>query len=156
MTIDISQLPREKQAFLKANPELLKSLEDAIPREITRTKLRMEKIKRSHSKLQREIDEAVREAELYRQHYNPILLQVEAAYLKRISVSFEGGELICPICGESPNSNMYSNKGPRGEPWCVKCNSPLIDRKKLAKWVKEPKVKVLGKNFKVTFKEDEK
>ena len=34
MSIDISQLSPEKQAFLKANPELLESLEKTIPKQV--------------------------------------------------------------------------------------------------------------------------
>ncbi|GAI35800.1 unnamed protein product, partial [marine sediment metagenome] len=44
MTIDISELSQEKRAFLKANPGLLESLEEAIPGHIRTAQATQEKL----------------------------------------------------------------------------------------------------------------
>lgn len=57
MTIDISQLSPEKRAFLMVNPELLKSLEQVIPRQVSRVKKRQEKLRKGKSKLQCDLED---------------------------------------------------------------------------------------------------
>ena len=55
MTVDISHLSNEKQNFLDANPELLSSLEKAIPKQIQKVQTRKEKLYKGKSKLQRDL-----------------------------------------------------------------------------------------------------
>ena len=142
MTIDISQLSPEKRAFLKANPELLKSLEQTIPMKISAMQKRKEKLKKSKAKRQRDIDEVVDRAEKLRREYDPLLREILDKLLRKLDV-VKGDSLICPKCGEADKSNKMNGKS-----WCFKCNVPLMPKSQVARWLKLPKTKVLRRSLK--------
>ena len=146
--IELSQLSPEKRAFLKVNPELLKSLEQQIPIQIAGVQKREEKLLKGKAKWQRDlegVDRRVQEAkakadELRR---DPLLLDIQDKLLSKLDVVKGEDSLICPKCGEGNNGNKMN-----GNPWCLKCNLPLIPKCKVAKWLKLPKTKVLRRSFK--------
>jgi len=161
MTIDSSQLSPEQQAFLKANPELLKSLGQEIPKQAARVQTRQKKLSKGKSKLQRDLEEidhkvakAKRRADELRREYmvNPHLREINE---KCSSTADRGSKgLVCPVCGE-PNGAYAKGGKPnkKGEkPWCLKCDSPLVPADKLAKWRKMPNVKAVRKSLNDEFK----
>lgn len=152
MTIDLSNLSPEKRAFLKAHPDLLKSLEQEIPKQARSFQARREKLERGKAKWQRDhvrrrvedakhkADEARQRAEELRRKYNPKLMEINRRLMKKAVRG--SGSLVCPECGEGDHRNKMN-----GKPWCLKCNSPLVAESKVATWKKLPKVKVLPKGL---------
>lgn len=156
MTIDISQLNQEKRAFLKVNPGLLESLEQAIPQQIQKVKTRRKKQHQGKSKIQREladIDAKMRRvkqmgAELRSKYMlDPNLRKIQEDYNEKHIVDTGAKGLVCPVCGASDRGNKMN-----GKPWCLKCNSPLVPKNKLAKWKKMAKVKTARYSVKDEFK----
>ena len=143
MTIDISQLSPEKRAFLKVNPELLKSLEQQIPRQVAGVQKREEKRKKTRAKWQCDLDEAVGRAEKLRREYDPLLREIQGKLLRKLDVVKGEDSLVCPKCGEGDKGNKMN-----GKPWCFKCNVTLMPKNQVAKWLELPKMKVLRRNFK--------
>jgi len=144
VTIDLSELPQEKRCFLKAHPELLASLEKAIPNRVSSVNTRKEKESRRKSKLQRNLEEIDRRAEEARQRadrlrrqYDPKLMEINEKYQRRLNKIEAGSGLICPECKDSDHGNRMNGKS-----WCMKCNKPLISRKDLEKWKKMPEIKI--------------
>ena len=76
MTVDISNLSPEKRAFLKANPDLLKSLEQEIPKHVKRLQIRKMKENKSKAEWQREIENVEAEAEEVRLMVEQLQLEV--------------------------------------------------------------------------------
>lgn len=152
MTIDLSHLSQEKRAFLKANPDLLKSLEKEIPLQAGRVQARKEKLRKGKAKWQRDledvdrkVDDAKKRAEELRRKYDPKLMEINRKLLMK-AVSGKGA-LVCPVCGDSDHGNKMN-----GKPWCFKCKTTLVPKDKLEDWLKLPKVKVLSKSLKDEFK----
>jgi len=143
VTIDISQLSPEKRAFLKVNPELLKSLEQQIPRQVAGVQKREEKRKKTRAKWQCDLDEAVGRAEKLRREYDPLLREIQGKLLRKLDVVKGEDSLVCPKCGEGDKGNKMN-----GKPWCFKCNVTLMPKNQVAKWLELPKMKVLRRNFK--------
>jgi len=150
MTIDISQLSPEKRAFLKANPELLKSLEEQIPKQIAGVQKREEKLRKGKAKWQRDledVDRRVREARAkadeLRREYDPLLREIQEKLLRKLDVVKGEDSLVCPKCGEGDHGNKMN-----GKPWCFKCNVLLVPKSQMAKWLRLPKMKVLRRSFK--------
>lgn len=152
MTIDLSNLSQEKRAFLKVNPDLLKSLEQTIPKQAARVQTRQKKLSKGKSKLQRELEEidgkvaeAKRKAGEFKRDYmlNRHLREINEKYNNRHGVSRGSKGLVCPLCGE-PNGAYTKGKPNKinGKPACLKCNVPLIRKDKVVKWLKLPRVKV--------------
>jgi hypothetical protein len=139
MTIDLSQLSPEKRAFLKANPELLKSLEAQIPKQIAGVQKREEKLEKTKAKWQRDVDKA----EKLRREYDPLLREIQDKLLRKLDVVKGEDSLVCPKCGEGDTGNKMN-----GKPWCFKCNVTLVPKSQVAKWLKLPKTKVLRRSFK--------
>ena len=136
MTIDISNLSEQKGAFLKANLDFLKGLESETTRQTHRVQKRKLKLRKSKSHWQKEIDDIREKARKIRTQYDPLLMSIEAKFnsiMNTIIVS----PLICPSCGDGDKGNRMN-----GKPWCLKCNSPLLAREKVAKYLKLPKIKV--------------
>lgn len=126
MSIDISQLSQKKQAFLKANLELLKSLEQVIPRQISGMQKHQDKIAKSKSKWQRGFDEALAKADESRRERNPNLQEIQDKFLRKLNVVKGEGKLVCPKCGDSDKGNKMN-----GKPFCFKCKAPLVLRRKI-------------------------
>jgi len=142
MTIDISQLSSEKRAFLKANPEFLKSLEGQVPRQVAGVQKREEKLEKGKAKWQRDLEDAKDRAEKLRREYDPLLREIQDKLLRKLDV-VKGDSLVCPKCGEPDKGNKMN-----GKPWCFKCNVPLMPKGQVVKWLKLPKTKVLRRSFK--------
>lgn len=135
--IDISQLPPDQLEYLKQNPAFLEALEAEIPRQVAHTEKRQAKTRRGKVKWQREIDEAMEKAEKaesradgLRREYDPLLRELSEKYAERLP-KIEGTGLICPECGDKDHGNKMN-----GNPWCMKCQTPLVASDKVAKWVK--------------------
>jgi len=150
VTVDISHLSSEKRAFLKGNPEFLKSLEQQIPIQVAGVQKREEKVRKGKAKWQRDLEgvnhrvqEAKAKADELRREYDPLLLNIQDKLLSKLDVVKGEDSLVCPKCGEGNNGNKMN-----GNPWCLKCNLPLIPKHKMAKWLKLPKTKVLRSTFK--------
>lgn len=144
MTLDLSQLPPEQRTFLKAHPDLLRSLERAIPVQAGRLKRKRE----ARSKLQRELEDFDRRSrEITR--YDPQLTRIQQKWMDAAGVDRGKKGLVCPVCG-SPNGAYADGGKPNkknGEPWCLKCDSPLIPEGKLERWKRAPKVRMLPKSL---------
>jgi len=139
MPIDLSRLNPEKRAFLKAYPDLLKSLEQSISQQVHRVQTRKQRMEKGKPKWQREVEEAVKKAEELRRKYNPYLMEIERKLLRK-AVTVLG--LVCPVCGEGDRGNRKN-----GKPWCLKCDVPLVAKDKVEKWRRLLKVKVLHKDL---------
>ena len=180
MTIDISNLSPEQRAFLKVNPDLLKSLERGIPQQVRAFQSRKEKLKKSKSPLQRELDKGSEEkckakaelerlrkraerlkrkvksshqkemAELqakirkYEFRLDPALRKIQRKLEEKLTVT---SKMVCPNCGDPDRGNKVN-----GKPWCFKCNTILVAKDKLQKWLKLPKVKEAHDSRKDEFK----
>lgn len=130
MTIDTSQLDPEKQAFLKANPDVLKSIEQAIPLQAKRVQTRRERVQRGKAEWQQKVDDTEREVEELKRKYDPILMELERNYeasLEKVKVK----DLVCPVCGEGDRGNVMNDR-----PWCFKCNTPLLPKGKVQDFIK--------------------
>ena len=138
MTIDISNLSPEKRAFLKANPDLLKSLEKALPKQVANFELQREKLIQGKAKWQQDIEKATGLLTKYMQ--DPILREIEQKLLR---VDALNTKLVCPSCGENDRGNKMN-----GKPWCFKCNVTLVPKGEVANWQKLPKIKTLRRSFK--------
>jgi rubrerythrin len=150
MTIDLSNLSQEKRAFLKANPELLKSLEEQIPRQVAGVQKRVEKREKGKAKWQRDLEdvdrrvqEAKDRAEKLRREYDPLLREIQGKLLRKLDVVKSEDSLVCPKCGEGDKGNKMN-----GKPWCFKCNVTLVPKSQVAKWMNLPKMKALRRSLK--------
>jgi hypothetical protein len=143
MPIDISQLSPEKRAFLKANPEFLKSLEEQILRQVAGVQKREEKLEKGKGKWQRDLEEAMDRAEKLRREYDPLLREIQDNFERKLEVVKGEDSLVCPECGEGDKGNKMN-----GKPWCFKCNVTLMPKSQVAKWLKLPKTKTLRSSFK--------
>jgi RNA polymerase-binding transcription factor DksA len=144
--IDISQLPPEKRAFLEANPDFLKSLEQEIPKQVSRFLSRKLKENKGKSEWQREIEEAEAKAEEARRMAENLQLELLLnlpSHLRGFSNPVQNKFLICPECGQGDSGNRLN-----GKPWCFKCYSPLVPMDKLERWKRLPKIRVLPKDLK--------
>lgn len=141
MNVDISpNLSAQKRAFLKANPEFLNSLEEEIPKQVRSLQTRKKKFRRGKSKLQRDLEDLRREYPL-----NPNLRKINQKFMEKVEVA---SKLVCPVCGGSDEGNKMN-----GKPWCFKCNSPLLPKHKLRKWLRH-RIKVSDKSLKSNFNLD--
>ena len=147
--IDLSNLSPEKRAFLKAHPDLLKSLEKEIPNQIRRVNTRKKKLSKGKSKLQRDledvyriVEEAKRKADKLRREYmiDPHLRKIQENFNSKLGVIKGENSLVCPECGEGDHGNRMNK-----QPWCMKCNTALVTKKMLKKWLKLPKIKAVRK-----------
>lgn len=162
MTIDISNLSPEKQAFLKVNPELLKSLKKEVSKQAATIQTRQKKLSNGKSKLQRDLEDIDRKvvetrnkADKLRREYmmDANLRRIQRKFLGTQPVVHGDAELVCPVCGSF--NGAYTKGKPNkknGKPWCLKCNSPLVPKDKLMKWRKFSKVKAAGKSLRDEFK----
>lgn len=130
MAIDLSQLPVEQQAFLKAHPELLKALENEVPKQVSRFQAR-EKARASWQKQYEDdprVKQAMDKADELRRQYDPELMRINDLFLKQAIAT---RARICPQCGEGDMGNKMN-----GAPWCVKCNVVLVSKENADKWLK--------------------
>jgi len=163
MTIDISNLSQEKRAFLKANPDLLKSFDEAASQQAQKLQKTQKKQHQGKSKLQREledIDGRLRDAKqknatMRQEHIDPHLRRIQQDLMTKLKVEAGPNTLVCPVCGE-PNGAYTEGGKPNeqhGKPWCLKCDSPLIPKRKVKRWLKMfPTVKRAVSNFEDEFK----
>jgi len=144
LPIDLSNLTQQKRAFLKANPELLRSLEREIPNQIQRANTRKKKMIKGKSKLQRSLEdvdcrvaEAKHKADKLRRKYmmDPNLREINEKYQRRLQKSESASALVCPKCKGSDHGNKMN-----GRPWCMKCNTALNPANILEKWKKLPEI----------------
>lgn len=119
-----------------------KEIEDALlaeaPKKWAEVQRHREKIQHGNSNFQRKM------AELDAKHrrervrvLDPALRDIERRLLERDSVM---SELICPNCGEPDHGNKNN-----GLPWCFKCNTVLIKKSKIKKWMKGGSTRMLSK-----------
>lgn len=141
MTIDISQLSPEKRAFLKTHPDFLKGLRVEAPKQARKIHDRREKLKKTKSHHEQELEKL---AEEYSERYmlDPALREISSKLTQRVGMQTTS-KLVCPVCGDSDKGNRMN-----GVPWCLKCKSPLVLKKKLGQWKKATAVKVLPKTLK--------
>lgn len=153
--IDISNLSPEKRAFLKVNPEFLKSLEAEIPRQAEPIHKRKLKENRGKAKWQREdltarADEIRRRADKFRrEHFMHLPLSLRELNRELMEKDLIIGEkqLVCPGCGAVDKRNRMN-----GRPWCFKCKLPLIPKRKVKRWLKLNRINVSHKKVKDEFK----
>lgn len=176
MPIDLSKLPHEKQVFLTAHPELLKSLEREIPRQAAKAKRHRESRRKIKPKIDRELDEmllekerAIRaEAARLRRRFenlkrNKSAPQKEIDEVRRMLAMYDYrlDPALKEISKKIRSTNVKSvsklacpvcgeaDRGNKmnGKPWCMKCNSPLVPRDKVEKWKRLPRIKILSKSL---------
>lgn len=169
MTIDISNLSQEKQALLKARPDLLKSLEQTIPRQIQKVERRRKKLSKTKSKFQRdldEIDERTQEvrakAAKLRKRFERLKREGKSKHQKEMAVlkarlreyEFKLDPILRKIQRRLDSKVVGSTsslvcpvcgEGDRGnimngKPWCFKCGVPLVKAGKVLKWLKRIRV----------------
>lgn len=124
MAVDISHLSPEQHAFLKVNPELLKSLEGTIQREAQSVHVKREKLRKGKSDFQRKMEEVEEKARKLKHDLSEkrLLIEVERKYLGSTQPTISG-KLRCPQCGADDAGNVMN-----GEPWCFKCNRRLTPK----------------------------
>lgn len=153
MTLDLSNLTPEKRAFLKAHPDLLKSLETGMVKQAGKVQNRKLKEQRGKSKLQRDLDCKVEKIKdntaKLRRKYDPHLMRIQSSFISTLDVDRGTKGVVCPVCGRSDEECGHNKMN--GKPWCFKCNSPLIPKSKLKKWRKTV-VKALRPSLKDEFK----
>ena len=130
--IDTSGLSREQKAFLESHPDFLKGLEADIPRQAAGVEKRRLKMRKGKAKWQRELDETMEKAESLRRQYDPILRELGEKYAEKLPKLEGSSGLVCPQCRDVNHKNRMN-----GKPWCMKCNVPLVEKEKAAKWLKE-------------------
>lgn len=156
MTLDLSNLTPEKSAFLKAHPDLLKSLESGITQQAVRVQSRKRRENHGKAKWQRRIEDVKVRAEEARRMAEQLRLEnlLNLPYYLRSGFSgrsIQGMKgLICPVCGRSDQECGHNKMN--GKPWCFKCKAPLIPKNKLKKWRKMAKVRAVPFNLKDEFK----
>lgn len=124
MTIDISNLSQEKCAFLKANPDFLKSIEQTIPRMHARRLERNEKTKSHHQKEMVELEKRI--AAVKRKYLtDPALREIQRRFIIK-NPPVVASKLVCPKCRGSDQGNTLN-----GEPFCFKCKVRLVPKKKI-------------------------
>jgi len=52
-------------------------------------------------------------------------------------------DMICPSCGDGDKGNITN-----GKPWCFKCNTFLIHRNKIGRWIGKPTIKIVSNSLK--------
>lgn len=123
MTLDISSVDPKTKLLLEENPELLKSLEATIPKQVNDYFHRKRKEEMSKAAWQRDMDTVNtgiagfrRRAEEIKRSRDPLLMKANEHFLKKI---VRVG-LVCPECGDPDHGNRMNKK-----PWCMKCNVAL-------------------------------
>ena len=147
MTIDISNLNQEKRAFLKAHPDFLKSLEETLQRQARNIHVKRKKLEKTRSNHQRQMEELEKKLRCDR-ILDPALREINEKYTRKFEPLTTASDLICPVCGKGEDEMMHGNKGPGGKPWCLRCDAPLFPKRKLERWKKMAKIRVLPKSSK--------
>ena len=136
----------------------------SIPLEIQESAKRMlEKhratvLKRNYNKAkwQRDLEDVDRrmedvraKAKELRQEYmmDPHLREIQSKLMRKLDIVKGDKGLVCPACGEDDKNNRMN-----GQPWCFKCNSPLVSKDKIKMWKKLPTVKVAPKDLREELK----
>lgn len=134
--------------FLKAHPDLLRSLEREIPREAHRAENVKDKHNRTKSHWQKQLAEATTKSEKLKHKYllDPALREIQHKFMESVEVEKGSKSLVCPVCGSGDMGNRMN-----GKPWCFKCNSPL-SKDKMARQLKSLRTRVLPKRLKDEFK----
>ena len=103
----------------------------------------MAEIQRQRAEIEATVSEARLNADRVRAEMrvmsDPHMREITMNLRKRHSVD----SLVCPNCGEGDHGNRMGK-----QPWCMKCNLPLMSREKAEKWIKPqtPKKFQLGFN----------
>ena len=108
---------------MKKNAELEKELLAQAPIEWSRFQVNKTKKIRGKSKFQRTMEDAERRADEIKRKYkmiSPVLREIEQKYNSRFTPS-NASKLACPQCKGSDSGNVMN-----GEPYCFKCNMPLV------------------------------
>jgi altronate dehydratase len=108
--------------------------------EVNTIKKRMETLKRSRSFPQQEMDRLSKELRTLEFRLDPALQEINRHFREQTKTTTL---LICPICGESDKGNKMN-----GKPWCFKCNTVLVPKDKLGKWLKGGSIKVVRRSLK--------
>ena len=117
--------------------DLEKELKQAAVREWQKVQVRKEKLNRTRSYYQRDIESALKRTEDLRRKYMvaPGLREMADKY-ERLLKPNESKRLHCPVCGEGDKGNKMN-----GKPWCFKCNVPLVSG--MEKKLSATKIKVI-------------
>lgn len=93
-------------------------------------------------KWQQDLADTMRKVDALRYKYvtDPHLREIEQKLLAKAPIL---SDLVCPACGEGNKGNRMN-----GKPWCMKCNVPLIPKRKLEAWLKLPEIKVSHSSLK--------
>lgn len=123
---------------------LEKELLAQAPRQWKLFEAKKKKLRKTKSKHQREMEDLEKKvAELKRKYMaDPALREINRKFMERLKPE-NASKLVCPSCGEGDKGNRMNSK-----PWCFKCKTVLLPKDKMAKWMKEPTIKVLGKSMK--------
>lgn len=143
MPIDLSELSPEKRRELEGNPELMKSLEDAIHVNVKDGlgPPNWQGNTQDESAADPSLQAAV--------HMARTLSSLQPSELTRLQEWFDRQDvmkvgpqlLVCPSCGDIDRKNRMN-----GQSWCFKCNVPLVTREKVEKWAKFPRIKITSKS----------
>ena len=110
---------------MKKNAELEKELLAQAPIEWQRFQSNKKKKIKGKSKFQQTMADAERRADELRQKYrfnSPVLREIEQKYNKRFPAT-NTSKLGCPQCHGTDKGNVMN-----GEPYCFKCNVPLMKK----------------------------
>ena len=108
---------------LKKNAELEKELLAQAPLEWNRFQVNKKKKSRGKSKFQQTMEDVERRADELRSKYrmdSPVLREIEQKYNSRFTPT-NASKLVCPQCDGTDKGNVMN-----GEPFCFKCNIPLV------------------------------
>lgn len=131
--------------------QLEEELKKAAAQEWRKVQAFQAKQERSKSSLQKEIGDVRDKVEsLKRSFYfhDPALRELNDSITNRLreeAVS-TSKKMVCLECGDIDHGNRMN-----GQPWCMKCQLPLIPKEKADKWVKQPRFTVPKKTKNPTF-----
>lgn len=127
--------------YALSKEELEEELKKSAVLEWQKIQLFKKKQKKSKSYHQQDID-LIKErvAQLQRDLFltDPALREVNDVYISRLKIERRPSSLTCPVCGEPDKGNKKNDM-----PYCIKCDSILVDTNKIKRWL--PIIKVVSK-----------
>jgi len=145
--LKIEEFAQAKKRRLRGKSKLQRELEleglDANQR-IREIKARIQNLRvngKSHH--QKEMAKLEMELRDLSTRLDPNLRKIEREFIERERThgNVQGSVLVCPECREQDHGNVMN-----GEPWCFKCNRPLIAKSKLDKRKKHGRSRMLSKS----------
>lgn len=99
----------------------------------------MKEMQRQREEIEARVAGARLHAEQVRLMSDPHAREITEAQRKRHSAD---GGLVCPSCGDTDHGNRMGK-----QPWCMRCQLPLMSQEKAEKWVKPEKPKPRNYTF---------